>query len=503
MKPSATPLDGKSGVQPKRLTLETSAASQSAGDLVEQLEQQIKAAAAQRKATLPRASKSTPSLQANGVIDLRKARESTRDLGDKPVSLLRRVYRFSERTISGCLAVVTFCPALLWTLLARRPNAPAWRSRSVWGPRGCTFVLKEPSEQAASWCGLRVLAWLHQAAAKVARGDMAWVGLDPLLAADGCSPDDHEEWRLSAAPGWISPWKLKRWGNCPFNDETAISRDYIARRGVFRDLGILLRAWPIWMQSSPDVEYSSVINILGIRINNVAMEDAVDDILTLAHGRDFHQICFVNADCMNVAWENPQYADVLDRATRVYADGSGVRWAGKQLGAPVRENVNGTDLFPLLCERLALGGERIFLLGGKPGVPEKTAEWIRQTWPAINLVGVRHGYYAAAEERNIVDAIAASQADILLVAFGSPKQDIWIDCKRRELKVKAAIGVGGLFDFYSGNTPRAPAWMREMGIEWAFRLLREPGRLWQRYLIGNPLFIWRVFSSKWHPQQSK
>jgi N-acetylglucosaminyldiphosphoundecaprenol N-acetyl-beta-D-mannosaminyltransferase len=122
-------------------------------------------------------------------------------------------------------------------------------------------------------------------------------------------------------------------------------------------------------------------------------------------------------------------------------------------------------------------------------------------YPELIIAGTRDGYFDAAEEAEVIESINASGADILLVAFGAPRQDVWLKAHKQALRVPVRMGVGGLFDFYSGRIPRAPVWMREMGLEWTYRLLQEPGRMWRRYIIGNPLFLYRVWRQGLAPER--
>jgi N-acetylglucosaminyldiphosphoundecaprenol N-acetyl-beta-D-mannosaminyltransferase len=121
------------------------------------------------------------------------------------------------------------------------------------------------------------------------------------------------------------------------------------------------------------------------------------------------------------------------------------------------------------------------------------AEAMRAKYPRLEIAGMHHGYFDSRHTSTIVNDINTSGAHILLVAMGAPRQDLWLAALREELRVPILMGVGGLFDFYSGNIRRAPMWMREIGLEWVWRLLQEPERMWRRYLIGNPLFLYRVW----------
>ena len=166
--------------------------------------------------------------------------------------------------------------------------------------------------------------------------------------------------------------------------------------------------------------------------------------------------------------------------------------AGKVLGRPVRDNVNGTDLFPRLAAALQGRGKRIYLLGGRPGVAEGVARWLAKNYPGVELAGWRHGYFSAEEEAKVLEDVRRSGADLVLVALGAPRQELWIRRHLPKLGAKVAMGVGGLLDFLSGRIPRAPRWIRKLGLEWCYRLYREPGRLWRRYLVGNVVFLVRL-----------
>jgi N-acetylglucosaminyldiphosphoundecaprenol N-acetyl-beta-D-mannosaminyltransferase len=238
------------------------------------------------------------------------------------------------------------------------------------------------------------------------------------------------------------------------------------------------------------------LTVLGIPINNIIMTEALEAILKWAGTVGARQVCFVNADCANLAYRNQAYLHVLQGADLCLADGIGIKLAGKLLGKDVRENVNGTDLFPKLCEGLCRTNGSVFLLGARDYVVQGVADWIHDNFPAVCVCGWQHGYFRPEEEQEIIQRIKNSGSQILLVAFGAPKQDLWIKEHLAETGVRVAMGVGGLFDFYSGRIPRAPLWMREIGMEWVYRLIQEPRRLWKRYLIGNGLFLWRVLRER-------
>jgi exopolysaccharide biosynthesis WecB/TagA/CpsF family protein len=199
---------------------------------------------------------------------------------------------------------------------------------------------------------------------------------------------------------------------------------------------------------------------------------------------------------LNIASHDEDYSAVLQQADRILADGIGLKIGSRLLNQALKANVNGTDLFPRLCERAAIHGYSLFLLGGQPGVAAKAAETMQQRYPGLEIAGTRDGFFTPEQEAEIIADINASGAAILLVGFGAPKQELWLSRVKQSLASPVCMGVGGLFDYYSGRIPRAPLWLREMGLEWAWRFCQEPMRMWRRYLVGNPLFIYRVLRQR-------
>jgi len=238
------------------------------------------------------------------------------------------------------------------------------------------------------------------------------------------------------------------------------------------------------------------VSMLGFSIDNMVMDEAIAAILHMTEITCPQQICFVNAHCGNVASRHAVYRQTLRTSHMVFADGIGVKLGCRVLKQRVRDNINGTDLFPLLCAAMAPLGKRLFLLGAHPEVADLVADWVRQHHPGVVIVGTRHGYFSESEQDNVIREVRESRPDVLCVAFGVPRQDVWIRKNLDDLGAKVAMGVGGLFDFYSGRMPRAPLWMRRNGIEWMHRLAQEPRRMWRRYLLGNMTFFLRIFRQR-------
>lgn len=214
-----------------------------------------------------------------------------------------------------------------------------------------------------------------------------------------------------------------------------------------------------------------------------------EELVAMARSGECATVQFINAHCVNVAQTDRAYREVLDRADFLLPDGSGMAVAARLAGRELGENLNGTDLFPELCRCAAERGQSIFLLGGKAGIAAAAAQAMQERYPALNIAGTRHGYWSASEEDAVVAEINASGAAIVLVGLGVPTQEIWIDRIRDRLMARVVMGVGGLFDYYSGAIPRAPLALRKIGCEWAWRLAQEPRRLFVRYVIGNPRFL--------------
>ena len=232
--------------------------------------------------------------------------------------------------------------------------------------------------------------------------------------------------------------------------------------------------------------------MFGFDVSNMTMDEALDWIVRRVQKRHKSQLHFVNAHCINTAGRNLDYQRVLQSSDRLLPDGSGIKLAMRMQGIALIENLNGTDLFPQLCRVAATHGLSLFLLGAAPGVAQQAADNMRRRYPGLRIAGTHDGYFDAQQEAGVIDQINRSRADILLVAMGVPRQELWLARNRDRLGTSVDMGVGGLFDFYAERVSRAPAWLRRLGMEWTWRLLREPTRLWRRYILGNPEFVLRA-----------
>lgn len=234
---------------------------------------------------------------------------------------------------------------------------------------------------------------------------------------------------------------------------------------------------------------SDTVKFLGIRFDRMNPEEAVEILEHEILRRQAGRIFYANAHTMVTASKNPELTKALEQSDWLLADGSGVRWGSALLGTPLVHNLNGTDLVPALCASAANKGLSVYLLGGKPGVAEEAAANLQQAYPGLVIAGTRDGYYKPEELPQVLEGIRQARPHLLLVAMGVPLQEIWIDKNADELPGICCMGVGGLFDFLAKRVPRAPRLFRATGMEWCWRLMMEPGRLWKRYLIGNMVFF--------------
>jgi len=345
---------------------------------------------------------------------------------------------------------------------------------------------------------LDLAVWLN-----VLRGDMALVGPRPLSQDEAAAVPLEDLVRFSVRPGLISSFAVRSRIGIAHERESAMDRDLVYGQTFKGDLGLAARSAvsSVLGGGGGPREMPPILNLFGIPVVNTTMSEAVAWVVAKASGREKKLVAFVNPDCLNIAWKNGEYRNALLEADRVLPDGIGIHLGCRMLGQALQANVNGTDMFPLLCEAAAREQLPIYLLGARPDIAQAAAENMVQRYPQLKIAGARDGYFQAEEEEAVVDAINCSGARILLVAFGAPRQELWLGRWRDRLVPPVSMGVGGLFDFYSGRIARAPVWMREMGLEWVFRLMQEPGRMWRRYVIGNPLFLFRVRQQAKNPER--
>jgi N-acetylglucosaminyldiphosphoundecaprenol N-acetyl-beta-D-mannosaminyltransferase len=240
--------------------------------------------------------------------------------------------------------------------------------------------------------------------------------------------------------------------------------------------------------SSRPIRRLASVRIFGVRVDDVVEDEVfawIDDII---RRREVRRIATVNPEFLMEARDDPTFAAVLNAADIATADGAGVLWAAQRFGRRLRGRVTGSDLALRIIREASARSWRLFLLGAAPGVAERVAAMAVSRAPGVAIVGCHAGDPAPEYDDVLVARVRAARPDILLVAYPFRAQEHWIARNLTRLQVPVTIGVGGAFDFIAGVVPRAPAWMRRLGLEWAYRVLRQPWR-WRRIVRAVPAFI--------------
>ena len=236
------------------------------------------------------------------------------------------------------------------------------------------------------------------------------------------------------------------------------------------------------------------IDVLGINFDNVSMPEAVERIEEMIHLGGSHIVCTPNVHHLIMAFKDTQFNRVIQDSSLCLTDGMPIVWLSYLLGTPLKERVAGSDLVSQLCQRSSSSGLRLFFLGAAPGVAEKARDVAQKRFPGCQIVGT---YSPNPSELNdssasFLDFIVSVRPDILLVALGPPKQEKWLSQYLHRVGVPVGIGIGASLDFMAGNLKRAPRWMQRVGLEWFYRLIKEPRRLAGRYFYANSIFIWKA-----------
>jgi exopolysaccharide biosynthesis WecB/TagA/CpsF family protein len=246
------------------------------------------------------------------------------------------------------------------------------------------------------------------------------------------------------------------------------------------------------------------ISVLGIPIDNLTMTEAVDSVFRLID--DYREsdtpkyVATVNVDFITntISWSSersrhPELLDILRRADLVTADGMPVVWISRLMGSPLKERVAGSDMLPFISKKAVELNKSIFLFGARPGIADNAAKILMERYPGLKIAGTYSPDITTEgeamldsleEDRKIVTMINQSGADILFIGLGNPKQEIWFNRNRDNIRVPVSIGVGGSFSFITGDVSRAPYWMQRNGLEWIYRIYKDPVRLWKRYFIS-------------------
>jgi N-acetylglucosaminyldiphosphoundecaprenol N-acetyl-beta-D-mannosaminyltransferase len=240
--------------------------------------------------------------------------------------------------------------------------------------------------------------------------------------------------------------------------------------------------------------------LLGTTVHQIDQTQLQDRIVRFVRSRSHALVLNVNVHCLNLCYEQPPLRAFMNSADLVFCDGFGVRLGARLHGVRLPPRITYADWIWDLSELCAREGMSLFFLGARPGVAARAADVLRQRFPDLEIVGTHHGFFdhrpGSAENEAVLAAINRLKPDILLVGFGMPRQEYWLRSNWSLVKSNVALTGGAVFDYVSGELNRAPRWMTANGLEWLGRLLIEPGRLWRRYLLGNPRFLWRVLRSR-------
>ncbi len=238
------------------------------------------------------------------------------------------------------------------------------------------------------------------------------------------------------------------------------------------------------------------LDLCGVLLSPVTRAEVITAICQAAVNRQRLLTAYANAHTINLAQELPWFRDFLNRADITFCDGFGVLWGARLLGQRLPERFTPPDWFPELAAACAAQGVSLYFLGSQAHALKKAAAALKTQLPSLNIAGMQHGYFdktpGSAENEGVVQAINAAQAGVLVVGMGQPLQEQWLVENWDKLNASVALPVGAMFDYLAGETRRAPRWLTDHGLEWLGRLLVEPARLGQRYLLGNPRFLWRV-----------
>lgn len=238
------------------------------------------------------------------------------------------------------------------------------------------------------------------------------------------------------------------------------------------------------------------VEILGVPYRPLSPEQAIDRVVELYESDDPAFVAHANVHTVNLARDDPDYLGALRSADLVLNDGKGVMLGARLLGTRLPADLNGNFFSPLVLREAASRGWPVFFYGAKPGVAERAAHRVTARIAGLKIVGVRDGYADPSHMDEVIQAIKDSGATVVFVGLGNPAQEKWIAQHLEATGVRLAIGVGAFFDFQAGEVRRAPDWMNKVGLEWVHRLVKDPKRMWNRYLLGNPRFIWNVLRQR-------
>ena len=233
-------------------------------------------------------------------------------------------------------------------------------------------------------------------------------------------------------------------------------------------------------------------NILGVNVACTSAQEIIARVTAWTELDEQQTVMYVNAHIINIACQDALFLEILNRADLVWCDGIGVVWAAKILGGCQLEKMTGEDWIYSFCESAERTGLRIYLLAGKPGIAMVAKQNLQNLYPGLKIVGVSDGYFVERNEQSVLKHIKDTQPHVIFVGMGSPVQEKWISSNRDDVSAPVCWAVGALFDYVADVEARAPKWMIASGLEWLWRLILDPSGKWERYLLGNPRFVYRI-----------
>lgn len=237
------------------------------------------------------------------------------------------------------------------------------------------------------------------------------------------------------------------------------------------------------------------VDVLGVGISAINMDMAVEEVRRWIDDGEQHYVCVTGVHGVIESQADPELLRIHNESGLTTPDGMPMVWSAHKAGAAHVDRVYGPDLMLELCGLAVENGWKSFLYGGKEGVPELLAEHLEANFPGLEIVGTHSPPFrelTESEEVEVIDTINAAKPDLVWVGLSTPKQERWVASHVGKINAAALLAVGAAFDFHAGLMPQAPRWMQRSGLEWLYRLCREPRRLWRRYLRNNPRFVWGV-----------
>jgi N-acetylglucosaminyldiphosphoundecaprenol N-acetyl-beta-D-mannosaminyltransferase len=242
------------------------------------------------------------------------------------------------------------------------------------------------------------------------------------------------------------------------------------------------------------------IELLGVNIHTLRRDELLERIANVIAARQRAIVAYANVHALNLAYDQPWFRAFLNQSDLVFCDGFGVKWGARLVGSRLPERFTPPDWIARLIEIACRDDFSVFMIGAQVGVTERLAAQFKQRFPQLKIAGTHHGYFdktpGSAENEAVIQAINAAKPNVLMVGFGMPVQERWLLDNWARLDANVALTAGAAFDYMAGEVRRAPRWMTDHGLEWLGRLVIEPRRLWRRYIVGNPLFLWRVIEQR-------